>query len=313
MFESKDFREALGRFATGVTIVTAADPEGAPVGVTVSSYNSVSLDPPLVLWSLAKTSRSLDAFKEAKAYVIHVLGRHQQELALRFAKAGADKFSGLEVGRNGEGAPLITDCAAHFECTPVHMYDGGDHVIFVGEVLRFDKRDVAPLLFHRGQFAGVRNKPQANDDSPGKLGRYTEDFLPYLLARARAQLQQPVRSFRQGLGMSESQYAIMGLLNLSGTVSGKDTEQSAMLGRPEAVEQDLEDMRASGWVELETSGWRLTDDGRSVFLSVLSRLRAREEDVLAGFDAEQVEEVKSFLRALIARTSEDVPSLASDA
>jgi len=89
MFESKDFREALGRFVTGVTIVTAADRTGAPVGVTVSSYNSVSLDPPLVLWSLAKTSRSLKAFREAKAYVIHVLGRHKQDLALHFAKVCA--------------------------------------------------------------------------------------------------------------------------------------------------------------------------------------------------------------------------------
>jgi len=307
MFESKDFREALGRFATGVTIVTAADREGAPVGVTVSSYNSVSLDPPLVLWSLAKTSRSLEAFREAKAYVIHVLGRHQQDLALHFAKAGTDKFSGLELDRNGEGAPLIADCAAHFECVPVHMYDGGDHVIFVGEVLRFDKRDVAPLLFHRGQFAGLRDKPQSNDESASKFGRYTEDFLPYLLAQARAQLQHPVRIFRQGLGMSESQYGIMGMLNLFGTVSGKDIfEQSWMLGRPDSIEQDLEDMRASGWVELDAAGWRLTQGGRSVFLSVLSMLRAREEDVLAGFDAEQVEEVKSFLRALIARTRNDV-------
>src|SRR5947208_2996009 len=98
MFDSREFRDALGRFATGVTIVTTRDSDGEPVGVTVSSYNSVSLDPPLVLWSLARTSRSLGAFEQSKAFTIHVLGREQQELARRFATSGADKFSGLDVG-----------------------------------------------------------------------------------------------------------------------------------------------------------------------------------------------------------------------
>ena len=113
--------------------------------------------------------------------------------------------------------------------------------------------------------------------------------------------------------MSESQYGIMGMLNLFGTVSGKDIfEQSWMLGRPDAAEQDLEDMRASGWVQLEAAGWRLTEGGRSLFLSVLSMLRAREEDVLAGFDTDQVEEVKGFLRALIAITRSVAPGLRSN-
>jgi len=113
--------------------------------------------------------------------------------------------------------------------------------------------------------------------------------------------------------MSEGQYGIMGMLNLFGTVSGKDIfEQSWMLGRPHAVEQDLEDMRAFGRVEVDAAGWRLTESSCSVFLSVLSMLRAREEDVLAEFDTEQVEEVKGFLRALIAITRSDVPGSRSN-
>jgi 3-hydroxy-9,10-secoandrosta-1,3,5(10)-triene-9,17-dione monooxygenase reductase component len=195
-FEPRDFRDALGRFATGVTIVTAANAAGAPVGVTVSSYNSVSLDPPLVLWSLARTAQSLDIFRQAGGYVIHVLGRHQQDLALRFARSGGDKFADLPFDQNESGAPLLLACAARFECAPAYMHDGGDHVIFVGRVLRFDKSDRPPLIFHQGAFTSVRGKT----DGPGAAGRYTDDFLPYLLARSRAQLHDPVLAFRQRIG-----------------------------------------------------------------------------------------------------------------
>ena len=155
-FDSAAFRAALGRFATGVTIVTCVDAAGNRFGVTANSYNSVSLDPPLVLWSLAKNSRSLDAFQQAEAFAIHILSADQQELAMRFASRGdGDKFEGLHLSTGEGGVPLFEECAAHFECRTENRFEGGDHVIFLGRVVNFARGEHEALLFHDGRFARV--------------------------------------------------------------------------------------------------------------------------------------------------------------
>ncbi|MDM7456859.1 MAG: flavin reductase family protein [Tepidimonas sp.] len=155
MFEPSPerFRAALGRFATGVTIVTARAADGAPVGLTVNSFNSVSLEPPLVLWSLALRSRALPVFESAAHYAIHVLGVAQQALAQRFASQHGDRWAGLAWTPNAEGVPLLPDCAAVFECRSRSRYVEGDHVILVAEVLRchYDSAH-SPLLYHGGRF-----------------------------------------------------------------------------------------------------------------------------------------------------------------
>lgn len=154
-FDPRELRNALGRFATGVTIVTTRDAAGAPVGVTANSYNSVSLDPPLVLWSLARTSRSFDAFCAADHFAIHVLTGDQEDLAIRFASRGEDKFGGLALDEGVGGAPLLGQCATRLQCRTVARHDGGDHLIFIGQVERFDHCDGEPLLFHQGRFGRI--------------------------------------------------------------------------------------------------------------------------------------------------------------
>src|SRR5687767_8833541 len=154
--DARAFRNALGQFATGVTIVTARGALGEYVGATVSSFNSVSLDPPMVLWSLDKRANSRAAFESSTHFAVHVLALEQRELAERFAKRGINKFEALEC-RPGLGqVPLLTGCAACFQCVTRHKYDGGDHVIFVGEVERFEHVAGSPLLFHGGAFAQTR-------------------------------------------------------------------------------------------------------------------------------------------------------------
>lgn len=152
-FEAAAFRKALGNFATGVTIVTTNDAAGNPVGVTASSFNSVSLNPPLVLWSLAKAALSRPAFTESGHFAIHILTVSQEKLANRFAMSGTDKFRDLGWDEGQLGSPILRDHAAVFECAMRHEYDGGDHIIMVGEVVAFEARDEAPLLFHGGQYA----------------------------------------------------------------------------------------------------------------------------------------------------------------
>ena len=155
-FDPAAFRRALGRFATGVTIVTTVDEAGQRYGVTANSYNSVSLDPPLVLWSLARNSHSLAAFQGSRAFAIHVLGAEQQDLALTFAGRGEqDKFAGLSLRTGHGGVPLFAGCAALFECETQANYDGGDHVIILGRVVNFERGEGAPLLFHDGNFARI--------------------------------------------------------------------------------------------------------------------------------------------------------------
>ena len=152
-FSARDFRAALGMFATGVTIVTTRRADGTPVGLTVNSFNSVSLDPPLVLWSLSRAAASLPAFRAGSHYAIHVLDATQKALAERFASRDIDRWSGIDSVEGAGGVPLITGAAATFECFNRSRYEEGDHVIFVGEVERCTWRpDASPLLYHGGRF-----------------------------------------------------------------------------------------------------------------------------------------------------------------
>lgn len=149
-----DFRRALGAFATGVTIVTTSAANGDPVGVTASSFNSVSVDPPLVLWSLAKSAKAYSVFEGARHFAIHVLADDQMPLANIFARSGFDKFAAIDWSCNRFGVPIFDHYVALFESQVLHRYEGGDHVILVGEVVAFDRRNIAPLLFYGGAYAG---------------------------------------------------------------------------------------------------------------------------------------------------------------
>lgn len=155
MDKQRAFRNALGAFATGVTIATTLDADGQPVGVTASSFNSVSLDPPLVLWSVAKANMSCAAFCESGHFAVHILAAEQVALSNRFARSGSDKFTGLEWQSGATGSPILPDYAALFQCRTRHQYDGGDHIIMVGEVVDFRVQDRAPLLFHAGRYAAL--------------------------------------------------------------------------------------------------------------------------------------------------------------
>jgi flavin reductase (DIM6/NTAB) family NADH-FMN oxidoreductase RutF len=152
-FSAQEFRQALGMFATGVTIVTAREPDGSLVGLTANSFNSVSLTPPLVLWSLSQKAGSMAAFSRGAHYAINILAADQQALALQFATKDIDRYAGVQFVAGAHGAPLLEGAVAHFECFNRSQYEEGDHVIFVGEVERCSHRSGAsPLLFHGGKF-----------------------------------------------------------------------------------------------------------------------------------------------------------------
>lgn len=160
-FSSLEFRAALGMFPTGVTIVTARDVHGHRVGLTASSFNSVSLEPPLVLWSLSRRAGSLPAFASGSHYAINVLAAEQHGLAQRFAAPHADRFAGLAFREGVGGAPILEGAAAVFECFNRSRYEEGDHIIFVGEVEHCEHRPGAtPLIFHGGRFVVESGEPR---------------------------------------------------------------------------------------------------------------------------------------------------------
>ena len=146
-------RNLLGQFATGVTVITTRGRDGRKVGMTANSFSSVSLEPPLVLWSLAHKASSLQAFAAGSHYAINVLAADQKELAERFARRSADRFQGVDFTDGVAGAPLLAGAVAVFECFNRSQYVEGDHTIFVGEVERCEHREGAsPLLYHGGKF-----------------------------------------------------------------------------------------------------------------------------------------------------------------
>ncbi|PXY18813.1 flavin reductase family protein [Prauserella muralis] len=147
--DPRRYRRSLGCFPTGITVMTAAH-GGTRVGVTANSFASVSLEPPLVLWALRADSPSLPVFRHAGHFTVNVLAWHQEDLSRRFATPADDKFAGLNVTEGWGGAPLLDGCAARFETRLAHQFTSGDHVLLVGEVLRYNNFHREPLVFVRG-------------------------------------------------------------------------------------------------------------------------------------------------------------------
>ncbi len=155
-FDERQLRDALAQFATGVTVVCARSPAGRFVGFTANSFNSVSLVPPLVLWSLARRSSSLAAFEQAERYAVNVLSTGQLDLARRFSRPHTDRFATVSYRLGWSGAPLIDGCVAWLECRHHARHRTGDHELFIGEVITVERAGGDPLVFHHGRFSSTR-------------------------------------------------------------------------------------------------------------------------------------------------------------
>jgi 3-hydroxy-9,10-secoandrosta-1,3,5(10)-triene-9,17-dione monooxygenase reductase component len=312
--DPRAFRNALGQFATGVTIVTACGAQGERVGATVSSFNSVSLDPPMVLWSLDKRALSRSTFEASTHFAVHVLTLEQRELAQRFARRGTEKFEGLACGGGLGNAPLLTDCAACFECETRHRYDGGDHVIFVGEVKRFKHVTGEPLVFHGGTFAEARLLSSASIDAAvdETTGRFGPDFLCYLLTRAHFQTYRPLVAEFERVGITETEYFVLSMLcirdGLSYTALCRLLEHTGHA--PTRV--DIGAMVARNLVIREpgeNGAIHITDSGRRAYVVVLSADGRIASKALGGFSAREIAEFGGYLRRVIQNTNAGAPDV----
>lgn len=152
ILDKPKLRSALGRFVTGVTIVTTCTPEGKIEGLTANSFSSVSLDPPLVLWSLRRDAPSFLSFMKSGLFAINVLGLHQRELSQHFARPALNKFEGISYQPGLGGCPILPDCVANFECKTEATVEGGDHIIFIGRIEHVRHQDGHPLIFNAGKY-----------------------------------------------------------------------------------------------------------------------------------------------------------------
>ena len=150
--DTSELRSTLGEFATGVTVVTTVGDLGAPVGLAVNSFSSVSLDPPLILWSLALTAPSLRAFRSHSSFAVNILCDQSKDLALNFARPSPDKFAGIDWQPGHDNVPVLSSAAAVLECETEQRIPAGDHEIYLGRLHRFRKTGKPPLLFHGGKF-----------------------------------------------------------------------------------------------------------------------------------------------------------------
>jgi len=165
-FDATAFRRCLGEYVTGVTVITTVDAQGVPYGVTANSFSSVSLDPPLVLWSMRLNASSFPAYSQAEHFGINILAEDQVEISNRFAKSGPDRFAGVATRPGMSGVPMIDGCVAQLECRRETNYPGGDHVVFICRVLRIDTLPRKPLAFRSGKYMSIfAHEPTAFDEA----------------------------------------------------------------------------------------------------------------------------------------------------
>lgn len=159
--EPRHIRNLLGQFATGVTVITTTGQDGRKIGMTANSFSSLSLEPPLILWSLSKTAPSLPDFVAAPHFAIHVLGHHQHEVSGHFARGAEDKFANIDHQMCDLGLPILQDSLATLVCRNVNQYEGGDHLIFIGEIEHYQQNDGDPLVFHAGKYRIAAQHPNS--------------------------------------------------------------------------------------------------------------------------------------------------------
>ena len=307
-FDRRAFRNALGRFPTGVTVVTTLAADGRPVGLTANSFSSVSLDPPLVLWSLAKSASSLLIFLKAPHYAINVLAADQIGLSRQFAGSRADRFKGVAC-RSGLGdVPIIEGCSAWFECHNVHQYDGGDHVILVGEVERFAEAERPALAFHVGGYRVTSHHPESLLRPNG--ARFIDDYLLYLLARASYQAGGQFHIQLKALRIPVPHWRVLATLSDGDAMTISTLARIVLLKQP-TLTKVIDRMAKLRLVRRSASPTdrrqvlvHITGEGRRVVRGLLRRARKHESEALAAYTEAEAAQLKASLRTLIDRLAE---------
>lgn len=298
------FRRSLSEFSTGVTVITTSV-NGERFGLTSNSFASVSLAPPLILWSIRRESTSFSAFMGCSHFAVNILADDQIELSQRFAKSGPDKFRDIEC-RAGEGdVPLFSHVAATFECINSHAYDGGDHLILVGEILRYCRYDRQPLLFVKGRYAVSADHPSARILAGNGKAGHSEDgqerVLSNLMIRAYGAVAARLEQGRQtaGLGLSLMQAR---LLRAAAASPDRTLDQlmPELLLDFNASQSLLESVVSLGLIKVDERGRvGLTARGDERLHAVVAHAQANEETMFRGIAVSDLDTVRRVLSTMI--------------
>ncbi len=300
-FDVRDFRRALSQFPTGVTVITTNDEQGSPVGVTASSFNSVSVEPPLILWSIDKGAHSLAAFENSQHFAVNVLSRDQVDLSNRFASRGEDKFKDVIYGKGVGDSPLLNDYSAQFECKTWAVYAGGDHLILVGEVLEYRYNDSnLPLVFARGSYSVSSQHPSTvKYDAGDESGEFISDYLLYMLRESYNRFSSDLYPKLQAEGgVNPEEWRILAMLRDHGAMKTDDLAPLVMQPAV-ALLQTAEWMQDRGLIELVDGSLSLLPAGISLADKLLDLARQHEAEVLSALSDDQSRQLKNGLRAIM--------------
>jgi 4-hydroxyphenylacetate 3-hydroxylase, reductase component len=298
------FRRCLGQFGTGVTVITAASGDDL-VGMTANSFSSVSLDPPLVLWSTKRTSQSFAAFQAATHFAVNVLSHDQIALSKHFGRSGGDKFSDISWRAGIGGAPLLDGTLCSFECRKAAEYPGGDHLIVLGEVQRFARYERGALLFAQGRYCLAADFPDLAD-RPAAPGQHAagpmNEFMTALMYRAHGVLSAALDEGRHAEGLTVLQSRLMAAIE---TLPGSTLESllpELFLGR-NAAENTLDELVRMGIVAVGPGGaLTLTQAGKERNHALLARARSIEARELSDIPQSEIASCRRVLSRLVERT-----------
>lgn len=319
--DPRDFRNALSMFATGVTIITTRAENGEPVGITANSFNSVSLDPPMVLWSLAKNAYSLPVFQQAKEWNVHILSNEQEALSNKFAKKGEDKFAGISLDQGVTKSPLLPGCSARFQCRTMFEYEGGDHIIFVGEVLAYDRNPTPPLLYLSGNYALATKKTNtiateiASEIAAEHAGQaktpalFSEDLLGYLLGRAHYQFFHAIRPAMQAHGLSEADFFALSILSVRERTPASDISHHTAYTGASVDQAALDDLCVRGLAEQIHQAYTITPKGRDAMAHIIAAAKAQEESLGEQLGALELTALRNLLKRSIVQTDPGIAKL----
>ncbi|WBG66494.1 hypothetical protein ELR50_27650 [Pseudomonas citronellolis] len=304
-FDGRALRDAFGSFATGVTIVTTSGPGSLDIGLTANSFSSVSLDPPMVLWSLARTSLNMEAFRNSGHFAVHILSADQEALSARFASKGIDRFAGLALERGPEGIPLLPDCMARFVCRLAYQYEGGDHVIFVGEIVDFGHSARKPLVFHGGRYGMLLPRQSVAAVEPAdEFSNLSSDDLLFQVSNAYFQTRQRVIDQLQSHGWTAEEYAVLSIIGREDGLCVPEIAARSEKVRGQRISAAIvQNLIERGLLHEVDAGdgpvaVRLTAEGRLAVLELIAIRKSSEADVQGNLDPSEVQLLKHLLARL---------------
>ncbi|MCG7200244.1 flavin reductase [Marinobacter pelagius] len=306
-FDTRAFRRALGNFATGITVVTATAPDGRKAGVTANSFNSVSMDPPLILWSIDKRSSALDIFKASSHFAVNILASDQSDLSNNFAKPQDDKYANVEHLDGLGNAPIFEGVSGYFECETYEFVEGGDHWIIIGKVANFMDAGKPPLVYHQGAYSMViphprfqkSSDPEAESQSACMLSSPLGDNLFYLMIQAVNASHNNFVKQQLNAGMRNSESRLLLVLDSAGSQTTTAELQRAVAMPAREIEEAMHNLKNKGLLKGDLHQHELTGAGHEKLKELWDIVRSEQERVFANLNDSELEIFKKALRMAV--------------